>query len=73
MREMKASWRQVLGRLLARASDGPRSSGDAEAASVYVLAGLEGLALERLDRGETPALKRARELFVRSSGAVLGG
>ena len=73
MREMKASWRQVLGGLLARASDGPRSSRDAEAASVYVLAGLEGLALERLDRGETPALKRARELFVRSSGAVLGG
>jgi hypothetical protein len=40
---------------------------------VYVLAGLEGLALERLDRGETPALKRARELFVRSAGAALGG
>jgi TetR/AcrR family transcriptional repressor of bet genes len=73
MREMKASWRQVLGQLLARASDGPRSSSDAEAATVYVMAGLEGLALERLDRGETTALKRARELFVRSAGAAVGG
>ena len=73
MREMKASWRQVLGGLLARATDGPRSSADAEAASVYVLAGLEGLALERLDRGETQALGRARELFIRSAGAALSG
>ena len=34
-----------------------------------MIAGLEGLALEQLERGETPALKRARELFV--SGAPL--
>ena len=32
MREMKASWRQVLRELLTRASDGPRRSTDAEAA-----------------------------------------
>jgi hypothetical protein len=73
MRDMKAQWRQVLRELLTRASDGPRRSADAEAAAVYVLAGLEGLALERLDRGETPALKRARELFVRSAPAALSG
>lgn len=72
MREMKASWRQVLRRLLAGASDGPASTAGAEAAAVYVMAGLEGLALERLDRGETPALRRARELFVRSSAAAVG-
>jgi AcrR family transcriptional regulator len=71
MREMKASWRKVLRRLLAAASDGPRSSADAEAAAVYVMAGLEGLALERLDRGETAALGRARELFVRSVAAAV--
>jgi TetR/AcrR family transcriptional regulator, transcriptional repressor of bet genes len=71
MREMKAAWRQVLRRLLAAAGDGPRSSANAEAAAVFVMAGLEGLALERLDRGDTPALKRARDLFVRSvAGAV---
>jgi AcrR family transcriptional regulator len=73
MREMKAQWRQVLRELLARVSDGPRRSSDAEPAAVYVLAGLEGLALERLDRGETPALKRATEMFVRSARAAVSG
>jgi AcrR family transcriptional regulator len=61
MQEMKAYWRDVVGSLL----DG------SEAASVYVIAGIEGLALERLDRGETRALKKARELFVESASAVL--
>ena len=61
MQEMKANWREVVGGLL----------NGSEAASVYVIAGLEGLALERLDRGETPALRKARELFVSSASAVL--
>jgi AcrR family transcriptional regulator len=61
MQEMKARWREVVGELL----------DDSEAASVYVIAGLEGLALERLDRGETPALRQARELFVEAASAVL--
>jgi hypothetical protein len=38
-----------------------------------VIAGLEGLALERLDRGETPALREARELFVSGVRAALSG
>ncbi len=63
MREMKAGWRKVVAGLL----DG------SEAASVYVIAGLEGLALERLDRGETRALRKARELFVSSASAALSG
>jgi TetR/AcrR family transcriptional regulator, transcriptional repressor of bet genes len=70
MREMKASWRVVLGDLLRGARDGPPAR-TAEAAAVYVIAGLEGLALERLDRGETPALRRARSMFVRSSSAAI--
>ena len=61
MQDMKAFWRQVVGGLL----------NGSEAASVYVIAGIEGLALERLDRGETPALRKARELFVSSASAVL--
>jgi AcrR family transcriptional regulator len=61
MQEMKSGWRKVVGDLL----DG------SEAASVYVIAGLEGLALERLDRGETPALRKAREMFVSSAPAAL--
>jgi TetR/AcrR family transcriptional repressor of bet genes len=66
MREMRVSWRGTLAELLAAA--GVR---DAEAASVYVLAALDGLALERLGRGETRALRRARELFVRSLSEAL--
>lgn len=73
MREMKEAWRRVLGELLGQASDGPGSGRDADAATVFVIAGLEGLALERLDRGETPALRRARELFVHSTTAAVSG
>jgi hypothetical protein len=34
--------------------------------AVLVIAGIEGLSLERIERGETAELGRARELFVRS-------
>jgi TetR/AcrR family transcriptional regulator, transcriptional repressor of bet genes len=70
MHEMKTSWRWILGGLLSEAHDGP-PPGAAEAAAVYVMAGLEGLALERLDRGETTALAVAREMFVRGATAAI--
>ncbi len=70
MREMKASWRQVTAGLLTTAEDGPAKR-DAEAAGIYVLAGIEGLVLERLDRGETRALKRAMRMFVNSAAGAL--
>jgi AcrR family transcriptional regulator len=70
MREMKASWREVTAGLLVAAEDGPRKR-DAEAAGIYVLAGIEGLVLERLDRGETRALERAMRMFVSSAAAAL--
>jgi TetR/AcrR family transcriptional repressor of bet genes len=70
MREMKASWRHVTAELLTAAEDGPAAR-DAEAASIYVLAGIEGLVLERLDRGETPALRRAMRMFVNAAAAAL--
>jgi hypothetical protein len=44
-----------------------------EPAAVYFIACLEGLALEHVQRGETPALRRARELFVRSAPGVVSG
>jgi AcrR family transcriptional regulator len=69
--EMKQGYRDVLGQLLARVKDGPRRSSDAEAAAVYLIACLEGLALEQLERGESPALRRAREMFVRSATAAV--
>jgi AcrR family transcriptional regulator len=72
MAEMKARYRSTLREQLARVSDGPRSSDDAEAAAVYMIACLEGLALEQLERGETPALDRARKMFVTSVAAVVG-
>ena len=39
--------------------------------AVLVIAGIEGLCLERIERGETADLRRARELFVRSIVAGL--
>jgi TetR/AcrR family transcriptional repressor of bet genes len=70
MRQMKASWREVTSALLTAASDGPPKR-DAEAAGIYVLAGIEGLVLERLDRGETPSLTRAMRMFVNSAAGAL--
>jgi AcrR family transcriptional regulator len=72
MAEMKARYRAVLREQLARVGDGPSSSDDAEAAAVYMVACLEGLMLEQMERGETPALERARRLFVDSVAAVVG-
>ena len=71
--EMKQGYREVLRSLLARVKDGPKKSAEAEAAAVYLIAGLEGLALEQLERGESPALKRAREMFVRSAHVAVRG
>jgi AcrR family transcriptional regulator len=70
MAEMKSGYRAVLREQLARVTGGPRSSADAEAAAVYMVACLEGLMLEQMERGETPALKRARKLFVESVAAL---
>lgn len=69
--EMKQGYRDVLRGLLARVKDGPKRSSDAEAAAVYLMAAVEGLALEQLERGESPALKRAREMFVRSAPSAV--
>lgn len=56
MREIKAGWREVLTELLGRGSD--------QTAAVLIIAGLEGLCLERIERGDTDELRRARELFI---------
>ena len=72
MREMKDTWRTVLTGLLGEVGDGPDEE-SAEIAAVFLIAGLEGLMLERLDRGETPALDGAREMFVRSATQAVRG
>lgn len=63
MREARGLWRTMLAQLLA---DAGMPATAAEAAAVSVIAAFDGLALEWLDRGDTPALGRARELAIRA-------
>jgi hypothetical protein len=70
MGEMRHDYRAVLEELL-RELGVKRAA--TEPAAVYLIACLEGLALEQLERGETQALKRARAVFVRSAGALASG
>ena len=70
MSEMKQGWRTLLAGVLSEADDGPTRK-RAEAGAVFVLAGLDGLALEHLDTGPTPALKAAQEMFVKAAAATL--
>ena len=69
--DVKAGYRAVLREQLARVSDGPSSSDEAEAVAVYMVACLEGLMLDQVERGETPSLDRARKMFVESLPAVV--
>jgi AcrR family transcriptional regulator len=70
LREVKDRWRAVLADLLRTAGVERRRVGTAV---VLIMAGLEGLTLQRIERGETAELGRARGLFVASVAAVLAG
>jgi AcrR family transcriptional regulator len=69
LREIKAAWRDVVSRLLLEAEP-PVPEARVGAVTTLLIAGLEGLTLERIERGETAELDQARELFVRSVCAV---
>ncbi len=70
MAEVKAAFREILrGRL--RELAGLEDPAEIEAAAVLLIAGVEGLALERLDRGETPELAAARELWISAVASSL--
>ncbi|MDQ2675495.1 MAG: TetR/AcrR family transcriptional regulator [Actinomycetota bacterium] len=69
LREIKAGWREVLARHLTDATP-PVPPARVGALTTLLIAGLEGLTLERIERGETPELERARELFVQAVCAV---
>jgi AcrR family transcriptional regulator len=69
LREIKAAWREVVSQLL-RDSDPPVPEDRVGAVTTLLIAGLEGLTLERIERGETAELDQARELFVNSVCAV---
>jgi AcrR family transcriptional regulator len=66
--EVNEQWRVVLTRLLGEASDG-LPAGHARVLTVMVISGLQGMTLERIERGATPERKRARELFIRAAVA----
>lgn len=68
LRVIKSRWREVLSRLLRDAGVPARDVGPA---ATLVIAGLEGLTLERIERGDTAELRRARELFLRAATAEL--
>lgn len=68
LRAVKHRWRSVLADLLLGAGVRAEWIG---AATVLVIAGVEGLALERIERGETADLDGARRLFVASAAAAL--
>ncbi len=70
LREVKDGWREVIGELLRSAGVERRRIG---AAVTLIMAGLEGLTLERIERGETAELAEARKLFVASVAAILAG
>jgi AcrR family transcriptional regulator len=72
MNAERARWREVLLELLGTADPSLRRA-KAEALAVLISAGIGGLALERVEAGDTRALGRARELFVRSVVAAAGG
>lgn len=68
--EIKRAWRAVLRQLLAEIQ--PRITNEgAEAAAVLVISGLEGLVLERLERGETAALAAGRALWVEATAGAI--
>jgi AcrR family transcriptional regulator len=70
MIEMKHGHRAIL-RELVRAL-GLRIEADRlDGIAVFLIAGLEGLSLERLDRGDSPALERASEIFIASAVAAI--
>ena len=67
--EVNEQWREVLVRLLTEARDGLPPA-RARVLTVMVIAGMQGMTLERIERGSTPERKRARELFIRSAVAA---
>ena len=68
---INARWREVVTERLvaALAPDGPAPR-RAPTVTLLVLAGIQGLSLERIESGPGPELERARELFVRSVSGI---
>ena len=65
MQEIRAGWRETLVDLLRRA-DPDLAPAQARTADLLIRAGVEGLALERIEAGDSTELRRARALFERA-------
>jgi AcrR family transcriptional regulator len=67
--QVNEQWREVLVRLLTEAEDGLPPA-RARVLTVMVIAGLQGMTLERIERGASRERKQARELFIRTAMAA---
>lgn len=72
MIEMKEGHRAILREVL-RGLDAEIAADELDAIAIFIISGLEGLSLERLDRGDSPALRRASEIFIGASIAAIEG
>jgi AcrR family transcriptional regulator len=70
MLEMKEGHRAILRQLLRDLPDAPPPR-ELDGVAVFLIAGLEGLSLERLGRGDSPELRRARAHFIEAANALL--
>jgi len=68
--EMKQGHQAIVRGLLRDLPAAPEED-ELDGLAVFLIAGLEGLALERISRGDSTALRRARELFVEAASALL--
>jgi AcrR family transcriptional regulator len=66
MLEMKEGHRAIVREVL-RGLSVEIAADELDAIAIFIISGLEGLSLERLDRGDSAALRRAREIFIRSA------
>jgi hypothetical protein len=67
--EINEGWRTVL---VERLRDSGIPAAQARVTTVMVIAGLQGLALERIERGKTAELRKAQDLFIRGAVATSG-
>ena len=72
MIEMKQGHRAILRELLRGLGLG-LDGDELDGIAIFLIAGLEGLSLERLDRGDSPALASASEIFIASAVAAIEG
>ncbi|MBN8868153.1 MAG: TetR/AcrR family transcriptional regulator [Solirubrobacterales bacterium] len=68
LRQVKDRWREVIAAHLAEAGV---AADEVPAAATFLMAGVEGLAIERLEGYEPQRLEAARRMFVRAASAIL--